>query len=350
MQHLAFYLIFKFWCHKFLCMVVELTFFDFYPQSRPMADTSCRYELTGIERLKLFWALSRTPHGLLDMCTAALASLLWLGYFPSIKTIGLGLITVFAGYTAVYALNDVVGYRSDKKKLQKGNLRGIDDCEDLDAIMVRHPMARGLLSFKEGLLWALAWALLALIGAYLLNPVCVLIFVCGCVLETIYCLMWNISPSRTLLSGVVKAAGPIAAVFAVDPNPSVSFLVVLFFLIFFWEIGGQNVPNDWIDIEEDIRFEAQTIPVRFGIEQANVIIFGSIILTVILSGVLLILSNLAFELPFIIAFAFVGFYFLLLPTIKLYRTEKSSHALILFNKASYYPLALMVLVAAEAMN
>jgi 4-hydroxybenzoate polyprenyltransferase len=209
---------------------------------------------------------------------------------------------------------------------------------------VRHPLARGLLSFKAGLVWAVAWALLALIGAYLLNPICVLIFVGGCILETTYCLMWNISPSRTLLSGIVKAAGPIAAVFAVDPNPSASYLSLLFFLIFFWEIGGQNVPNDWIDIEEDVRFGARTIPIRFGVEQANVIIFGSIILTVILSGVLLILSNIVFELPFIIAFAFVGFYFLLLPTIKLYRTEENSHAMMLFNKASYYPLALLTVV------
>ncbi len=309
-----------------------------------MAETSCQYDLRGFARLKLFWALSRTPHGLLDMCTAALASLLWLGHFPSFKIIGLGLITVFSGYTAIYALNDVVGYRSDKRKLQQGNLRGFDDCEDLDAMLVRHPMARGLLSFKEGLLWSSAWALLALIGAYLLNPVCVLIFICGSILEIIYCLMWNISPSRTIISGVVKTAGPIAAVFAVDPNPSMSYLIVLFLLMFFWEVGGQNVPNDWSDIEEDTRFQAQTVPIRLGPEQANVIIFGSIILTIILSGILLVLSNVAFELPFILAFAFVGLYFLLLPTIKLYRSEESSYAMILFNKASYYPLALLVVV------
>ena len=169
-----------------------------------MAETSCQYDLTGLARLKLFWALSRTPHGLLDMCTAALASLLWLGHFPSFKIIGLGLITVFSGYTAIYALNDVVGYRSDKRKLQQRNLRGFDDCEDLDARLVRHPMARGLLSFKEGLLWSSAWALLALIGAYLLNPICLLIFICGSILETIYCLMWNISPRVRSSAGSSK--------------------------------------------------------------------------------------------------------------------------------------------------
>ncbi|MGD8962329.1 MAG: UbiA family prenyltransferase [Desulfobacterales bacterium] len=309
-----------------------------------MAETSCQYEFTGLDRLKLFWALSRTPHGLLDMSTAALASLLWLGHFPSFKIIVLGLITVFAGYTAVYALNDVVGYRSDKKKLQQGNLREVNDCQDLDAMLVRHPMARGLLTFKEGLVWSVAWGFLALMGAYLLNPICVLIFVGGCILETIYCYMWNVSPSRTIVSGVVKAAGPIAAVFAVDPNPSVSYLVVLFLLLFFWEIGGQNVPNDWIDLREDVRFGARTIPIRFGLEQANIIIFGSVMLTLILSGVLLTLSPLNFGLPFIIGFALVGFYFLLLPTITLFRTDESSHAMILFNKASYYPLAMLVVV------
>jgi 4-hydroxybenzoate polyprenyltransferase len=284
------------------------------------------------------------------MCTAAIASLLWLGYIPSFKIIGLGLITVFSGYTAVYALNDVVGFRSDKKKLQQGKLRGFDDCEDLDAMLVRHPMASGLLSFKEGLLWSIAWAILALIGAYLLNPICVLIFICGCILETVYCLMWNVSPSRTLISGVVKTAGPIAAVFAVDPNPSISYLIVLFLMMFFWEIGGQNVPNDWSDLEEDIQFQAQTVPIRFGSEKANVIIFSSIILTIVFSGILLNLSNITLGLPFILAFAFVAFYFLLLPTIRLYRAEESSYAIILFNKASYYPLALLVLVAVKVMN
>ena len=315
-----------------------------------MPETSCQYPFTGLSRLKLFWALSRTPHGLLDMCTAAIASLLWLGQFPSFKIIGLGLITVFAGYTAVYALNDVVGYRSDKKKLQLGNLRSFKDCEDLDAMLVRHPMAQGLLSFKEGLLWAIAWALLALIGAWLLNPICVVIFICGCILETVYCLMWNVSPSRTLVSGVVKTAGPIAAVFAVDPNPAPSYLVVLFLMMFFWEIGGQNIPNDWSDLEEDIRFQAQTVPIRLGTEKANVIIFGSIILTIIFSGMLLLLGNISFGLPFILAFAFMAFYFLLLPTIKLFQTEDSSLAMILFNKASYYPLALLILIAIKAVN
>ena len=71
---------------------------------------------TGWSRLKLFWALSRTPHGLIDMTTPAFAALLWLGAFPPFSVTVLGLITAFAGYTAVYALNDVIDYRADREK------------------------------------------------------------------------------------------------------------------------------------------------------------------------------------------------------------------------------------------
>jgi len=35
-----------------------------------------------------------------------------------------------------------------------------------------------------------------------------------------------------------------AAVVAVDPDPSAAFLIALFLSLFFWEIGGQNIPND----------------------------------------------------------------------------------------------------------
>ena len=64
-----------------------------------------------LDQIKLFLALSRTPHGLLDLATPALAAILCLGALPPLSTTLVGLITVFSGYTAVYALNDLVDYR-----------------------------------------------------------------------------------------------------------------------------------------------------------------------------------------------------------------------------------------------
>ncbi len=169
---------------------------------RQVSETSLPNHFRGLARLKLFFALSRTPHGLLDMCTPAFGALLWLGRFPPVQTVIIGIITTFAGYTAVYALNDVIDYKADREKASMGGFSNSGN--DLDSMIVRHPMAQGLLSFKEGLFWALSWALLALIGAYILNPVCVLIFLSGCALEALYCMLWRVSPFCPLVSCAVK--------------------------------------------------------------------------------------------------------------------------------------------------
>ena len=274
---------------------------------------------TGLSRLKLFLALSRTPHGLLDMATPALGALLWLGRFPSFGVIILGLITTFAGYTAVYALNDVVDYRVDKEKLRRCGDLGTG-C-DLDAVMIRHPMAQGYLSFKEGVLWTAAWSMVAILGAYHLNPVCIVIFFIGCALETVYCLLLKVSHLRTLVSGGVKTAGAIAGVFAVDPNPSPLFVSMLFFWLFSWEIGGQNVPNDWADIKEDRRLDARTIPVRLGPERSMVIILGCLIFTVFLATLVFYSSAPAFTLPFLVAWISTGLCLLVLPAALLYKNK-----------------------------
>jgi 4-hydroxybenzoate polyprenyltransferase len=297
---------------------------------------------TGLARLKLFFALSRTPHGLLDMATPGLAALLWLGEFPSFGTIALGLVTAFAGYTAVYALNDLVDYRTDKEKLRLGGFQ--DSRNYLDAAIVRHPLAQGFLSIKEGLIWAVAWSVVALIGAFLLNPLCVLIFLAGCALEIVYCMMWKVTPFRNLVSGVVKTCGPMAGVFAVDRDPSLFFLVFLFLWLFSWEIGGQNIPNDWAEIEEDEKLQARTMLVQYGAAKASTIVLGSIIFAVILNLLLLRLSVLRFGIPFLAGFFVIGLVLLLLPAYRLYTNRERQNALTLFKRASYYPPACLILV------
>jgi 4-hydroxybenzoate polyprenyltransferase len=281
------------------------------------------------------------------MATPALGALVWLGTFPPPKVIILGLITAFAGYTVVYALNDLIDHHVDQEKIQQGGF--LDSEEDLDTVLVRHPVARGLLSFKEGFLWTAAWAFLALLGAYKLNPACLLIFVIGCMLEIVYCLMLRVSHLRTIVSGAVKTSGGLAAVFAVDPNPSPPLLIILFLWFFFWEIGGQNIPNDWSDIREDKRIQAKTIPLRFGPVRANVIILGTLILAIAMNMVLFRLAQVNFGLPYMVVSFFVGFYFLLIPAFRLSKTKKRQYALALFNRASYYPLALLVLVIIKIM-
>ena len=298
----------------------------------------------GRESLKPFWALSRTPHGIIDMSTPCMAALLWLGEFPAVSIIIVGLITVFAGYTAVYALNDVIGYRSDRAKLQAGGFESAAHASDIDALLVRHPMAQGLISLPAGLAWSIGWGLVAAFGAYWLNPICLLIFAAGCLLEAVYCLLWRVSPYRTIVSGVVKSTGAIAAVFAVDPTPSPFFLMALFLVIFFWEIGGQNAPNDWTDIEEDQRFGARTIPVTAGLKRTRDIILGSLLLAVLSNLVLFLLSQTTFGPIYYLLTMATGIYLLMWPAWTLYDSERKTDAMRLFNRASYFPLALLAIV------
>ncbi|MBW1698080.1 MAG: UbiA family prenyltransferase [Deltaproteobacteria bacterium] len=307
-----------------------------------MNDTSTLNRSSGIARIKLFLGLSRTPHGLLDMATAALGALLWLGAFPPWNVVLIGLITAFAGYTAVYALNDLVDYRVDKERVRFGKLRA--SAGYLDDVLIRHPIAHGLLSFKAGLYWTVSWALLALAGAYILNPVCVVIFLSGCLLETVYCLLLRVSYLRTFVSGAVKTSGAVAAVFAVDPKPSFVFVTLLFLWLFFWEVGGQNIPHDWADIEEDRQLGTETIAVRLGADKSAKIIFFSLVLAVGCGILIFSLSPVPYKLSFMMSAAAIGILLLMMPAVRVLKTNDRKHAMELFNRASYYPLALLGVV------
>ena len=293
----------------------------------------------GVSRLKLFLALSRTPHGVLDLAAPSLSALLWLGMFPPAPILGLGLLTAFSGYTAIYALNDVVDCRVDKEKFQGSGFPG--SRQDLDSVFARHPLAQGMLSYREGMFWALGWAALAAIGAYLLNPVCALIFLLACFLEFSYCRLLKITYLRGIISGLIKTSGPLAAVFAVDPDPAPVFLAVLFFWLFFWEIGGQNVPNDWGDLEEDRKLQARTIPVRFGTKGALRVILVSLGLSVALSLLPFWVLPQESSQFYLVGALLAGTYFLLIPGYRLYRRKSAADAFALFNRASYYPLAML---------
>jgi len=183
-----------------------------------------------------------------------------------------------------------------------------------------------------------------MLGAYILNPVCALFFLAGCVLEAVYCLLLKVSPLRTIINGIVKTLGTLAAVYAVDSDPSLVYVAALFFTLFLWEIGGQNIANDCTDIEEDTQLNAQTVPVRFGIDLAAYAILVTLIGAFILSLILLSLSQTEFGFLYYIAAACFGIYLLIIPALKFYRSNNPDHAMMLFNKASNFPAVLFFIV------
>ncbi|TAM02092.1 MAG: ubiquinone biosynthesis protein UbiA, partial [Rhodanobacter sp.] len=176
-------------------------------------------------------------------------------------------------------------------------------------------------------------------------PPIVFVVLAAAVLEVAYCMLLKVTYWRTLVSGLVKSCGPVAAVFVVQPDPSLPLLGVLVAWIMLWEIGGQNIPADWNDIEEDRGIGARTIPLVFGPRGAGWLVVVSLTLAVITSLFLPRMSPLKLGLPYLIPSALAGVFLLLWPGLQLLRSGASRQAARLFDRASYYPLVQLALIA-----
>ncbi|MBL8078477.1 MAG: UbiA family prenyltransferase [Anaerolineales bacterium] len=288
-----------------------------------------------------FFALSRTAHGVLDIAAPGFYALLWLGKFPEWQTILLSLFTAFAAYTAIYALNDLVGIAVDREKFTGG----INEGYSVEASELRYPLARNVLSYQSGWIWFACWFAAAMAGSYFLNPSIVIILVAATALEVVYVMLFKVTYLRTFVSGLVKSSGPIAAIFVVDPKPSPTLLLLLLAWVFFWEIGGQNTPADWNDTVEDKRVHAKTIPLQLGTQKAGIIVLITLGITVFISAFLPKASPLQLGIPYILASIAAGFFLLLVPGYQLYKKQEGRGAAALFDKASYYPLAHLVIIS-----
>ncbi|CBL44972.1 UbiA prenyltransferase [gamma proteobacterium HdN1] len=301
--------------------------------------------------LKKFLALSRSTHGILDVAMPGFVALLWAGGFPTVSVLALSLVTAVAGYTAIYALNDLVGVSVDREKFAGAAL---PQGYSVEASALRYPLAQGVLSMRSGMVWFAVWYAITLVGAWLLNPPIVLIVIAAALLEVLYCKLLRVTWWRTVVGGLVKSAGPIAAIFVVVPAPSLPLLGLVLAWLICWEIGGQNIPADWNDLEEDRRVGAKTIPLVFGTQRAALVILAALIVTVSLSLFLPVLSPLALGFPFVAAVLVIGFWLLLKPAWDLWLAQVGTGALgakevgreaaRLFDHASLYPLALLVLM------
>ena len=142
------------------------------------------------------------------------------------------------------------------------------DVFDLDNLTVPHPLAQGFLPFPWALAWLVFWAIVALVGAWWLNPVCALIFLLSASLETVYCRLLKITHLKIIPSAIVKASGGLAGVYAVDPLPSFGFVTVLLLWLAAWEVGGQNIANDIMDMNDDAKVAARTTSTVKGVPES----------------------------------------------------------------------------------
>lgn len=293
------------------------------------------------KRLRVYFGFSRMSHSVLDIGHPAVGALLTLGTFPPLQTILIGFIAAFAGFTAVFALNDLMDYKVDTERIERYQ-RSFSNF-DIDVLGVRHPIAQKMLTFPRGLAWVLFWGIVSLSAAYVLNPICCMILVIAVSIEVVYCALLRVTHWKGLLSGAMVGIGALAGIFAVVREPSWVFVTLLFLWAFGWEFGARNITNDWTDLEEDIHLGIKTIPVRYGRVFSSKLSFLVICLTVLVSLFLpLSLSPVRTLLYELGAFA-AGMFFLVIPAWRWVRDQSTDSAMSLFNKACTYPAIMLLL-------
>jgi 4-hydroxybenzoate polyprenyltransferase len=290
--------------------------------------------------MRRFLALSRSAHGLLDVAMPGFVALLWLGHFPSWPVLALCLGAAVAGYTAIYALNDIMGVSDDREKVDGGLIPGYA----VEASAMRYPIAQKLVSVRGALAWFCFWMAVAVACIWFLNPLILAILLAAAALEILYVRLFKVTWSRTLVSGLVKSAGPIAAVYAVMERPYLPWLALMLVWLMLWEVGGQNIPADWNDIAEDRRVGASTIPLVFGLPAAGKAVLALVTGTVAVSLLLPVMSPLSLGWAYAAAALVTGMLLLLAPAMRLARTLDGRDAARLFDRSSHYPLAMLAIV------
>ena len=294
-----------------------------------------------LSNLKIFLGLSRTPHGLLDVATPAMAAMLQLGHFPPLFTIILGLITAFAGYTAVYAMNDLIDVNVDRERLALK--KKSEAVFHVDEVMAEHPVAQGLIPFSKGFQWVGLWALLAMIGAFILNPFCAVLFVLSALCEFIYCKLLKITHLKIIASAIVKATGGLAGIYAVNPTPPIGFVIFIFFWLACWEIGGQNIANDIVDMEDDKQVGARTTLTVMGLNTSVFVLIATVSMAFFAGVTVFIVAGSGVGLLYPIGATILGYFLLLKPAKVVYESPGPREAASLFNRASYMPLSFLLL-------
>jgi 4-hydroxybenzoate polyprenyltransferase len=275
-------------------------------------------------------------HSVLDIAHPAFGAVLVFGGAPRPFTVVIGLLAAFSGYTAVFALNDLMDCKIDCEKL--GGYSGKRECFDLDSVGVRHPLAQGSIGYRAALGWVLFWGVLALGFAFLLNPVCSLLMAAATGLEVGYCKLLRLTHWKTILSGLMVAVGGLAGVFAVTTAPPAAMVGLFAFWAFNWEVGCRNIPNDWSDLEEDRALRIKSMPVRFGRPTSSRMSFLLACLTIIASLLFPFVIAVRFAVVFQIGALVAGIILLIIPGVRWLRDQKTKSAMLFFNRACFYPL------------
>lgn len=281
-----------------------------------------------------FFDLARGIQSPLSLSQPLLGAIIALRALPGPRVLILGLIAATAGYFAVFSLNDILDRKVDRKSIEIGKANR--DAHDIGVTAFKHPVARGDIPLAVAVAWVASLMLISGCFAYILNPLCLWLLI-GCVaLETAYCCMRTVSWIKTFPTGIMVAMGGLAGWAAVAP---LNIGAVSFFLfIALWEIAGRNLANDLADVESDLGVGIRTVATTFGNRTSATAIF--IIAWMTVASAMFLPVSLAARL----AMLGVTLWSMGIPSITLFHTPTSKQASIYFNRASFFPMVVLIVL------
>ncbi len=291
-----------------------------------------------------FIDMSRSRSAVLSIGEAAVGALLAARGIPSLRVILLGLLAAAAGYFCVYSLNDLLDLRVDREEVRgpHGEIEWNPEVRHMDIATLRHPVAAGALSLAAGIAWVATLGVIGMVAAYLLRPICAILFLACALLQVLYCSLKRKTWLKIIPAGVMVGLGALAGWFAVGHATwgALSFFV----LLTSWEIFGRNLSNDLADVSHDKPLGITTVATVRGPQAAT---------TAILVGAccMPLLGLLQYgPLSTRIALAVVAAATMTYPAFRLRNVGGETAAQRYFNRASYFPavsaacLALLSLV------
>ena len=309
--------------------------------------------------------LSQTIRGLLGfsralvavfvVAQASLAALFALGGIPTPFQVVLGFIAAFTGASALIAYNDLLDVELDRERLAQeqaaeaevasaGSDGGAGTVLDIGALLIHHPVARGVISYRLGAAYIIVLSAISMTATYLLQPWLPLIYIGVIIFVTLYSRLARRTPLKMLAVATAVTLGGVAGWMAVADPPYGEVFWLFALWTFVWEIGGRNLPNDFNDIEEDHSLGIKTLPVVYGPVVASRVSFVFLLLTVSVSVALVVAAGL----PIWVALVSVGLglYFLLEPGVRLLLAPEPSVSVRLYNRSAMYTPAMLALLAA----
>jgi len=276
----------------------------------------------------------------------ALGALLAAGGIPSTRVVLLGLLAAAAGYSCIYALNDLLDLKSDREEIRLASAQPMSwdpEVKHIDITSLRHPVAAGALPLWAAVSWVVALGIIGLVAAYLLRPLCAYLFVVCALLQVLYCSLRKKTWLKIIPAGVMVGVGGLAGWFAVGEADRGA--AAFFLLLVLWEIAGRNLSNDLADVSHDRVVGIATLAATHGTRvTGRVILIGAAVMPA-----LSLLQDAGWVARVLIAA--VAIVTMTWPAVYLERDPRESPAQRYFNRASLFPtgaaLALILLAVAN---